>query len=39
LEYVCKENKGQVFITDTHVDRLEKSLSQFGNEMQIIELV
>jgi DNA replication and repair protein RecF len=39
LEYVCKENTGQVFITDTHADRLEKSLSQFGHEMQIIELV
>ena len=38
LEYVCKENNGQVFITDTHADRLEKALSQFGNEIQIIEL-
>lgn len=38
LEYVCKENNGQVFITDTHAGRLEKALSQFGNEIQIIEL-
>jgi DNA replication and repair protein RecF len=39
LEHVCKENTGQVFITDTHAGRLKKALSQFGNEMQIIELV
>jgi len=38
LKYVCKENNGQVFITDTHADRLEHSLSQFGNAVQIIEL-
>src|SRR6185312_6418640 len=38
LEYVCKENNGQVFIKDTHADRLEKSLAEFGNEIQIIAL-
>lgn len=38
LKYVCQENNGQVFITDTHAGRLENSLSQFGNEVQIIEL-
>lgn len=38
LRYVCKENNGQVFVTDTHLERLETSLSQFGNEVQIIEL-
>jgi DNA replication and repair protein RecF len=38
LKYVCQENVGQVFITDTHADRLENSLSQFGNAVQIIEL-
>lgn len=38
LKYVCRENNGQVFITDTHADRLENSLSQFGNAVQIIEL-
>jgi DNA replication and repair protein RecF len=38
LEYVCKENSGQVFITDTHAARLEAALSQFGNPVQIIEL-
>jgi DNA replication and repair protein RecF len=38
LKYVCRENTGQVFITDTHADRLQNSLTQFGNEVQIIEL-
>ena len=38
LRYVCQENQGQVFITDTHADRLRISLSQFGNTVQIIEL-
>ena len=38
LEYVCQKNDGQVFITDTHRERLEIALSQFGNEVQIIEL-
>lgn len=38
LEYVCQKNTGQVFITDTHVDRLKQSLSQFGDAVQIIEL-
>ncbi|MDE3182356.1 MAG: DNA replication and repair protein RecF [Bacteroidota bacterium] len=39
LEYVCKENNGQVFITDTHADRLLDALSQFGDTVQIIELI
>ncbi len=38
LEYVCQKNNGQVFITDTHLNRLETALSQFGNVVQIIEL-
>lgn len=38
LEYVCQKNNGQVFITDTHIDRLQQSLSPFSNEVQIIEL-
>jgi len=38
LNYVCKENIGQVFITDTHAERLQVSLSQFGNVVQLIEL-
>ncbi len=39
LRFVCKENSGQVFVTDTHADRLQRSLSQFGNKVQMIELV
>jgi DNA replication and repair protein RecF len=38
LNYVCKKNKGQVFITDTHKERLQNALSEFGTEVQIIEL-
>ena len=38
LEYVCYQNKGQVFITDTHADRLQLALSAFGDAVQIIEL-
>ena len=38
LAFVCKKNKGQVFITDTHRERLEKELSEFVDEVQIIEL-
>jgi len=39
LQYVCKKNNGQVFITDTHRERLENALSEFANEVQIIELL
>ncbi|MGH2563976.1 MAG: DNA replication/repair protein RecF, partial [Ginsengibacter sp.] len=39
LQYVCKKNKGQVFITDTHRERLESALAEFGDEVQIIELL
>ena len=38
LEYVCRKNKGQVFITDTHLSRLTEALSQYENEVQVIEL-
>jgi len=38
LEYVCRKNTGQVFITDTHLSRLTEALSQYENEVQIIEL-
>ena len=39
LDYVCRENKGQVFITDTHEERLRDSLKQFNDEVQVIHLV
>ncbi len=38
LEYVCENNNGQVFITDTHRERLEAALAGFKDEVQIIEL-
>jgi DNA replication and repair protein RecF len=38
LNWVCNDNEGQVFITDTHRDRLESVLIELGSEYQIIEL-
>ncbi len=38
LKEVCIEKKGQVFITDTHKDRLEILLSEIGSEFEILEL-
>lgn len=38
LQYVCSENNGQVFITDTHRDRLESALAAYNDEVQIIQL-
>ncbi len=38
LNMVCLQNSGQVFITDTHYDRLNESLSSMGVSFQLIEL-
>lgn len=38
LQWVCVNNESQVFITDTHFDRLKSSLNNFGFNSQIIEL-
>ncbi|HTL09903.1 MAG TPA: DNA replication and repair protein RecF [Chitinophagaceae bacterium] len=38
LTWVCVQNSGQVFITDTHRERLASALSQLQQPMQIIEL-
>jgi DNA replication and repair protein RecF len=38
LHWVCKENKGQVFITDTHKERLEEAFDKLGINGEIIEL-
>jgi len=38
LYRVCVENKGQVFITDTHKERLEKALGDLDIKFQLIEL-
>lgn len=38
LKWVCEDNDGQVFITDTHKDRLEQHFSSLNADFQIIEL-
>lgn len=38
LQKVCKENEGQVFITDTHRERLNRVFDELGIEAQMIEL-
>ncbi len=38
LHWVCKQNDGQVFITDTHKSRLENIFEQLKIDGQIIEL-
>lgn len=38
LHWVCNENEGQVFITDTHKERLEEAFEKLNTAYQIIEL-
>jgi DNA replication and repair protein RecF len=38
LNWVCNKNNGQVFITDTHKERLERALVGLQSNYQIIEL-
>ncbi len=38
LNWVCNENDGQVFITDTHKERLEEAFAGLNTASQIIEL-
>lgn len=38
LQWVCKENNGQVLITDTHKERLEEAFEKLETPYQIIEL-
>jgi DNA replication and repair protein RecF len=38
LHHVCIENKSQVFITDTHKERLEQALEKLQVPFQLIEL-
>ncbi|MFZ1785766.1 MAG: DNA replication and repair protein RecF [Ferruginibacter sp.] len=38
LHWVCNENQGQVFITDTHKDRLQEAFEKLNTAYQIIEL-
>lgn len=39
LNWVCTESDGQVFITDTHADRLKGNLSEINVPYQVIELI
>ena len=38
LQWVCKHNTGQVFITDTHKERLEEAFRSLAVNYQVIEL-
>ncbi len=38
LKRVCSKEYGQVFITDTHADRLQQQLTQTGTAFEIVEL-
>ena len=38
LHWVCKENDGQVFITDTHRERLVEAFEKLETAYQVIEL-
>jgi len=38
LEFVCCNNDGQVFLTDTHCDRLTLALDQLKQDFQLIQL-
>jgi len=38
LHWVCTESDGQVFITDTHADRLRLQLGEIDVTYQLIEL-
>ncbi len=38
LHWVCNENMGQVFITDTHRERLEEAFRNLKTPYQVIEL-
>ncbi len=38
LHRVCVENDGQVFITDTHQERLKQSLTSIGTPFQLVKL-
>ena len=38
LHWVCIENSGQVFITDTHKERLQEAFEKLKTDYQIVEL-
>ena len=38
LEWVCLQNEGQIFITDTHEERIREHLGKIGAGFQLIRL-
>ena len=38
LEYVCCQNQGQIFLTDTHCERMETALKALGEKYEVIKL-
>ena len=38
LDWVCVQNEGQIFITDTHEDRIRTHLEQLSIDYQLIQL-
>jgi DNA replication and repair protein RecF len=38
LNWVCIQNTGQIFITDTHAERLQLALAELNQPYQVIEL-
>jgi DNA replication and repair protein RecF len=38
LDQVCLKDQGQIFITDTHADRIRREMDQLGVDCQIISL-
>jgi len=38
LEWVCVQNDGQIFITDTHRERIVEHFEKLGAEFQIVDL-
>ena len=38
LDFVCCQNDGQIFLTDTHYERLNNSLESISQAYQVIQL-
>jgi len=38
LQYVCLQSGAQVFITDTHKERLQEAFVKIGKDYDLIEL-
>jgi DNA replication and repair protein RecF len=38
LDFVCCKNDGQIFLTDTHCDRLISALTALNQSYQVIQL-